>query len=491
MRFLPVFLDLTAGTVALIGAGPAARNKLRLLCAAGADVRWYSGDADVAEEMVLATAPPGRLEVSLSDPLQANFREFRMVVAATGTPLDDEVAALARAGHVPVNVVDRPELSSFIFPAIIDRGEVVVAIGTGGASPVLARRLRERIEAMLPARIGELAALLRRYRTRLAEGRHGARLVRRFWEQAIDGRIGAAVAAGRGREAEAALIYDIASIGKANAGKANASNTNTGVSSTGEEFRPTGTVHLVGAGPGDPDLLTLRALHALQGADLVFYDELVTPGIVDRARRDAERVFVGKRRGVPGISQDEINRRLRDAARDGRNVVRLKGGDPFVFGRGGEELDYLRRHDIAVIVVPGITAALGCAAEAGLPLTLRSEATLLCLVTAHLAADAQATDWSGLADSRTTVVVYMGLAAAAAVRDGLIAAGRDPCTPVAVLARGTRPDAASVAGRLDALEALAAQVGEGPALIVVGDVVAHSDPWLAALAAHAAREIAA
>jgi uroporphyrin-III C-methyltransferase / precorrin-2 dehydrogenase / sirohydrochlorin ferrochelatase len=483
MRFLPVFLDLTAGTVALIGAGPAALNKLRLLRAAGADVRWYSGDVDVAEEVVLASAPPGRLEVSLCDPRQADFREFRMVVAATGTPLDDEVAALARAGKVAVNVVDRPELSSFIFPAIIDRGEVVVAVGTGGASPVLARRLRERIEAMLPARIGELAALLRRYRTRLAEGRHGAWLVRRFWEQAIDGRIGAAVAAGRGREAEAALIRDIASIGKPNA-------TNTGRSSTGEEFRPTGTVHLVGAGPGDPDLLTLRALHALQGADLVFYDELVTPGILDRARRDAERVFVGKRRGVPGIGQDEINRRLRDAACDGRNVVRLKGGDPFVFGRGGEELDYLRRHDIAVIVVPGITAALGCAAEAGLPLTLRSKATRLCLVTAHLAADAQATDWSGLADPRTTVVVYMGLAAAAAVRDGLIAARRDPCTPVAVLARGTRPDAASVAGRLDALEALAAQVGEGPALIVVGDVVAHSDPWLAALAAHA-REIAA
>jgi uroporphyrin-III C-methyltransferase / precorrin-2 dehydrogenase / sirohydrochlorin ferrochelatase len=223
----------------------------------------------------------------------------------------------------------------------------------------------------------------------------------------------------------------------------------------------------------------------------VFYDELVTAGVLDRARRDAERVFVGKRRGVPGIGQDEINRRLRDAARDGRNVVRLKGGDPFVFGRGGEELDYLRRHDVPVIVVPGITAALGCAAEAGLPLTLRNAATRLCLVTAHLAADAHATDWSGLADPRTTVVVYMGLAAAAAVRDGLIAAGHDPSTPVAVLARGTRPDAASVVGRLDALEALAAQVGEGPALIVVGDVVAHSDPWLAAPAAHASQEIAA
>jgi uroporphyrin-III C-methyltransferase/precorrin-2 dehydrogenase/sirohydrochlorin ferrochelatase len=475
MRFLPVFLDVSAGTVALIGAGPSAQNKLRLLRAAGADVRWYSDEVDVAEEMLLASGPPGRLELSLSDPLQANFREFRMVVAATGTPLDDAVAALARASHVPVNVVDRPELSSFIFPAIIDRGEVVVAIGTGGASPVLARRLRERIEAMLPARIGELATLLRRYRGRLADGRHGAHAVRRFWERAVDGRVGAAVVAGRGREAEAALIRDIANIGKAN----------------GREGRPTGTVHLVGAGPGDPDLLTLRALHALQGADVVFYDELVTPGILDRARRDAERVFVGKRRGVPGLGQDEINRRLRDAARNGRNVVRLKGGDPFVFGRGGEELEYLRRNDVPAIVVPGITAALGCAAEAGLPLTLRNEATRLCLVTAQRADQALATDWSGLADPRMTVVVYMGLAAASAVRDGLIAAGRDPRTPVAVLARGTRPDAASVAGTLEALETLAAEVGEGPALIVVGEVVAHSDPWLAALAARVPQEIAA
>jgi uroporphyrin-III C-methyltransferase / precorrin-2 dehydrogenase / sirohydrochlorin ferrochelatase len=476
MRFLPVFLDVSAGTVALIGAGPAALNKLRLLRAAGADVCWYSDDVDVAEEMLLASASPGRLELALSDPLQANFRGFRMVVAATGTELDDAVAALARASNVPVNVVDRPELSSFIFPAIIDRGEVVVAIGTGGASPVLARRLRERIEALLPARIGELAALLRRYRSRLADGRHGAHAVRRFWERAVDGRIGAAVVAGRGREAEAALIRDIANLGKAN---------------PGNENRPTGMVHLVGAGPGDPDLLTLRALHALQGADVVFYDELVTPGILDRARRDAERVFVGKRRGVPGLGQEEINRRLRDAARDGHNVVRLKGGDPFVFGRGGEELDYLRRNDVPVIVVPGITAALGCAAQAGLPLTLRNEATRLSLVTAHRADQALATDWSGLADPHTTVVVYMGLAAASAVRDGLIAAGRDPRTPVAVLARGTRADAASATGCLEALEALAADVGEGPALIVVGEVVAHSDPWLAALAARMTQEIAA
>jgi uroporphyrin-III C-methyltransferase / precorrin-2 dehydrogenase / sirohydrochlorin ferrochelatase len=250
-------------------------------------------------------------------------------------------------------------------------------------------------------------------------------------------------------------------------------------------------VFLVGAGPGDPDLLTLRALHVLADADVVFYDELVTPGVLDRARRGAEQVFVGKRRGEPGIGQDEINRRLVEAARAGRRVVRLKGGDPFIFGRGGEELEYLRQAGVPVVTVPGITAALGCAAEAGLPLTFRNEASRLTLLTAHRAEDAAAIDWSGLGDPQTTVVVYMGLASAAAVRDGLLAAGRDGATPAAVLARGTRPDSQAVVGRLDQLPALAADVGEGPAILVIGEVVARSTPWQAAeLAALLAREAA-
>jgi uroporphyrin-III C-methyltransferase/precorrin-2 dehydrogenase/sirohydrochlorin ferrochelatase len=239
----------------------------------------------------------------------------------------------------------------------------------------------------------------------------------------------------------------------------------------------TETVFLVGAGPGDPDLLTLRALHALADADVVFYDELVTPAVLDRARRGAERIFVGKRRGAPGIVQDEINRRLLEAARAGRRVVRLKGGDPFIFGRGGEELDYLHHAGVPVVVVPGITAALGCAAEAGLPLTFRNQASKLVLITAHRAEQAAAIDWSGLADPQTTVVVYMGLASAAAVRDGLIAAGRDRATPAAVLARGTRPDAHAALGRLEDLAALAAGAGEGPAILVIGDVVARASCW--------------
>jgi uroporphyrin-III C-methyltransferase / precorrin-2 dehydrogenase / sirohydrochlorin ferrochelatase len=206
---------------------------------------------------------------------------------------------------------------------------------------------------------------------------------------------------------------------------------------------------------------------------------LVTPAVLDRSRRGAEQIFVGKRRGVPGISQDEINRRLLEAARAGRRVVRLKGGDPFIFGRGGEEFEFLRQAGIAVVVVPGITAALGCAAEVGLPLTFRNEASKLVLVTAHRAEQAAAIDWSSLADPQSTVVVYMGLASAAAVRDGLTAAGRDAATPVAVLARGTRPDSHAAVGRLDRLAALAAEAGEGPAILVIGDVVAHAGCWRA------------
>jgi uroporphyrin-III C-methyltransferase/precorrin-2 dehydrogenase/sirohydrochlorin ferrochelatase len=471
MRFLPVFLDLTSGTVALVGSSAAAVNKLRLLRSAGASVRWYSGSADVAEEVLLAGAAPGRLELSFADPLAADYSEFVAVVAATGSSLDEEVVAKARAHNVPVNVVDRADLSSFIFPATVDRGDVVVAIGTNGASPVLARRLRERIEASLPARIGDLAALMGRYRGQFAKVRHASQSLRHFWERVVDGPIGAAALAGRWREAEVALVRAI--------------------EGTRRPQHDAGIVFLVGAGPGDPDLLTLRALHALQGADVIFYDELVTPQILDRARRDAEQVFVGKRRGQPGIGQDEINRRLVEAARQGRNVVRLKGGDPFVFGRGGEELEHLRAADVEVVVVPGVTAALGCAAEAGLPLTFRNEASRLSLITAHRADEAAATDWSALRDPQTTVVVYMGLAAAAAVRDGLIAAGRDPKTPAGVLARGTHPDSKTVVGHLEQLPALAARAGEGPALLVIGDVVARSDAWREAHRGLVGKEIAA
>jgi uroporphyrin-III C-methyltransferase/precorrin-2 dehydrogenase/sirohydrochlorin ferrochelatase len=273
----------------------------------------------------------------------------------------------------------------------------------------------------------------------------------------IDGPIGAAALAGRWREAESGLARAIDD------------------ARLPEE--KSGVVFLVGGGPGDPDLLTLRALQALQNADIVFHDELTTPKILARSRRDAELVFVGKRKGEPGIGQNEINRRLVEAANSGKNVVRLKGGDPFVFGRGGEELEYLRQAGVPTHVVPGVTAALGCAAEAGVPLTYRQEASRLSFITANTADGTETVDWSGLSDPHTTVVVYMGLSSAASVSAGLINAGRAAQTPVAVLARGTRPDAKAAVGRLDELAILAASVGDGPALLVIGDVVKRSETW--------------
>jgi uroporphyrin-III C-methyltransferase / precorrin-2 dehydrogenase / sirohydrochlorin ferrochelatase len=471
MNHFPVFLDLARGALVLVGAGEPALNKLCLLVAAGARVRWYVGADDLARARAVAADEHSRVEIDTADPRAADLSDAVAIVSAAGAPLDDAMAARARAERIPVNVVDRPDLSTFIVPAIVDRGEVVVAIGTGGAAPVLARHLRARIEALLPARIGRLAAVMGRYRARLAAALEGMPARRRFWERVIDGPIGNAILSGR-PDAETALAAAIDS-------------------SAQPERPPAGTVHLVGAGPGDPDLLTLRGLNALQDADVVFYDELVTPGILDRARRDAERVFVGKRRGEPGLGQDAINRRLIAAASAGKRVVRLKGGDPFVFGRGGEELEALRAAGIDAVVVPGITAALGCAAEAGLPLTFRNEATRLTFITAHRADEAAAVDWSGLADPQATGVVYMGLSSAAAVRDGLIAAGRDPATPAAVLARGTRPDGRSAVGRLDELAALASSVGAGPALLVIGQAVARSTLWHTELATLAARAEAA
>jgi uroporphyrin-III C-methyltransferase/precorrin-2 dehydrogenase/sirohydrochlorin ferrochelatase len=455
MSFLPVFLDLSTGVVVLVGTGPQAVAKLHLLRAAGARVTWFLQDACTDSVAPFTRHYAGSIDVVLGEPDDADLARAMALVSAAGAEADERLSMRARSLGIPVNVVDRQDLSTFIFPAMLNRGDVAVAIGTGGASPVIARRIRERIEAILPARIGELAELMKRHRATVvaARKRWPGFSARRFWERIFDGPVGAMALSGRVQDAEAELTRVI---------EAAASFATAGP----------GVVHLVGAGPGDPDLLTLRALHVLQDADVVFYDELVTSGILDRARRDAERVFVGKRKGQPGIGQDEINRRLVEAAKAGKRVVRLKSGDPFVFGRGGEELEHLREAGIQTLVVPGITAALGCAAEAGLPLTFRKEASQLSFVTASTAGDARHIDWATLADPRITVVVYMGLSLASSVRASLIASGRDPQTPAAVLARGTQPDSRTVAGRLDDLPALAAAAGEGPALLVIGSVAA-------------------
>ncbi|MBN8973311.1 MAG: uroporphyrinogen-III C-methyltransferase [Rhizobiales bacterium] len=466
MKWLPVFLDVRRGPVLLVGGGELARAKLRILLAAQAEVRWHATDGDHDLDGLDAAAAE-RIIFETQDPTQIDLGGVIAVLCAGAGEVGLEVAARARALGVPVNVMDDLAHSSFIFPAIVDRGDVVVAIGTGGASPVVARRVRERIEALLPSRIGDLATFIGGWRKAIHARLPEFALRRRFWERVVDGPIGAAVLAGRRDEAEVALraIADPSAF--------------AGVTRNGVE----GHVTLVGAGPGDPDLLTVKGLRALQDADVVFYDELVSPEILDRVRRDAARVPVGRRIGKPGIGQDAVNRLLIEAAREGRRAVRLKGGDGYVFGRGGEEVNALRAAGVAYTVVPGITAALGAAAEFEVPLTYRHEARRVTFLTAHKAADAADVDWSALTDLEMTVVVYMGMTAAPAVRAGLIKAGRSPLTPVGVFARVTRPDSRAAVGVLDDLPDLATQVDGGPAILIIGDVVAHSAPWRASVLA--------
>ncbi|HXI06719.1 MAG: siroheme synthase CysG [Bradyrhizobium sp.] len=457
MRYLPVFLDLQSGPVLLIGAGDLARAKLRLLASAGAQVRWYATDGNHD----LSGVDAARIEIAQGDPLAADLKGVIAILCAGAGDVGVAMSARAKSVGLPINVMDDLVHSTFIFPAIVDRGDVVVAVGTGGTSPVVARRVREKIEAVLPSRIGDLAAFIGTFRKSIHARLPEFALRRRFWERIVDGPIGALVLSGRRDEAEKALneISDASAFAGSEDGK------------TG------GHVTLVGAGPGDPDLLTVKALRALQDADVVFYDELVSAEVLDRARRDAARVPVGRRVGKPGIGQEAINRLLVEAARSGQRAVRLKGGDSFIFGRGGEEVDVLRDAGVSYCVIPGITAGLGAAAQFETPLTYRQEALRITFLTAHKAPDAEAVDWSVLTDRKMTVVVYMGMTAAPTIRDGMLAAGRSPRTPVGVFARVTRPDAKAAVGTLDQLPELVRRIDGGPAILIIGDVVAHSAPW--------------
>ncbi|RTL77317.1 MAG: uroporphyrinogen-III C-methyltransferase [Bradyrhizobiaceae bacterium] len=453
MRFLPIFLDLQAGPVLLVGAGDLVRAKLRLLLSAGARVRWFAVDGDY--DSGLDSEAAGRVERA-GDPLSADLNGVIAILCAGAGELGETVAARARAAGIPVNVMDDLTHSTFIFPAIVDRGDVVVAVGTGGSSPVVARRVREKIESILPARIGDLAAFIGRWRKPMQARLPEMSDRRTFWERIVDGPIGALVLSGREREAERALdaIEDPVAFASER-----------------------GLVTLVGAGPGDPDLLTIKALRALQDADVIFYDDLVSPEVLDRARRDAARVSVGRRIGKPGIGQEATNRLMIEAARAGKRAVRLKGGDSFIFGRGGEEIAALREAGVAYAVIPGVTAGIGAAAQFEVPLTFRKKATRITFLTAHKTHDAESVDWSLLTDVAMTVVVYMGITAAPAIRAGMLAAGRSPDTPVGVFARVTRPDAKAVVGTLDQLPELVTQVENGPAILIIGDVVERSLLW--------------
>ena len=443
MRYFPLFADLHGRRVLVVGGGEIAERKVRLLLEAGASI------ALVAREVRAESLAPHWIAREFDE---SQLEGATLVVAATDDPaLNERVATTARARHLLCNVVDDAERSGFIVPAIVDRSPLVIAISSGGVAPVLARLARERIETMFDESFGALARLLEAWRTRIKRALPDVTARRRFYERLVLGRVADLVRRRQAGAAEAELERSLV------AGEAPAR----------------GSVVLVGAGPGDPGLLTLRAVRALQEADVILHDRLVSEQVLALARRDATRVPVGKAARAHSVTQERIHELMLEHARAGRRVVRLKGGDPFVFGRGGEELEVLARHGIPFEVVPGITAALACGAYAGIPLTHRDYAQSLRIVTAHCGDSAAALDWASLAQPRQTLALYMGVAALAMVGERLVAHGRSPATPVAIVENGSRPEQRVTLATLATLDDVARRGAvESPALLIVGEVAA-------------------
>ena len=449
MHSFPGFLNLQDRAVLVVGGGENAARKIRLLRKAGARVQVVAPDLNAE---ISALADDGAIVHRATAFTPALLDGMRLVIAATGEATDEIVAAAAQARGILVNVVDRADLSDFTVPAIIERGDITIGISSNGTAPLLLGRVRAQIEALLPARLGDLAALAGEFRGTVARVIRDAAQRKRFWERVFDGAVAAKVYAGDRSGARSVLMATL----------------------NGPQDVASGHVLLVGAGPGNPDLLTLAAQRALMDADIVLYDALVAPEILDRVRRDAERIPVGKRKGRHSVGQDEINAQLAAHAVLGRRVVRLKAGDPFIFGRGGEEMDYLTERGISVSVIPGITAALGCAASAGIPLTHRDLSHGISLVSGQLKSGEDSLAWADRAKAGETIVVYMGLGQAAAIRDRLLDTGVAPSLPVALIENGTRISQQVSAGQLHTLPTLAAQHGDGPVLLIIGKVAAYA-----------------
>ena len=447
MNHFPLFADLQGRTAVVVGAGLVAERKIALLRAAGAQVIV---SARAAHPQVLARAQTGDIELRLGEFDPALLDEAWLVIAATNDRTQNQqVADAATARRLFCNVVDDPSLSSVQVPAIVDRAPLTIAISSGGTAPVIARRLRERIESLFDPALGALAALAGHKRAQIRAARPDLRPRREFYDWLLDGPVLGALRRGRTDEAETLLDQAL----------------------TAHTPPPAGKVLLVGAGPGDPGLLTLRGLRALNEADVILSDRLVSPAVLALARRDAQVIDVGKAPGGPHEStQARIHALMVSHARQGRCVVRLKGGDPMIFGRGGEELQHLKRHGIAYEVVPGITAALACGAYAGIPLTHRDHVQSLTLATAHPQAGAADPDTPS---GQTTQVYYMGVERLPALRARLLAEGHAPELPCALVENGSRPEQRTLHATLDSVVTQAqAHAIRSPALIVVGETAA-------------------
>jgi uroporphyrin-III C-methyltransferase/precorrin-2 dehydrogenase/sirohydrochlorin ferrochelatase len=450
VNYFPVFFDLQGQHVLVVGGGGVALRKVSLLERCGAVLTVVA--PDIVPELE-ERAARGSLSLRRREFIPGDLDGARLVVVATSRrAINRWIANLSDARGVPVNVVDDREASRFIVPAIIDRDPVLVAVSTGGTSPVLARRLRERLEASLPQRLGDFAQWLRTLRQISRERLRDTQERRRFFETLIDG-----PAARRFMSGDLHGALSVAQRLLAH---------------TAQAARQGGEVTLVGAGPGDPDLLTLKALRALQDADVILHDRLVPAAILDFARRDAMRICVGKSAGAPSTPQGEINALLIQHARAGSRVVRLKGGDPFVFGRGGEELEALAAAKIDFSVIPGVTAASGCAAYAGIPLTHRDHAHSVSFVTGHADGNGREPDWPALASPGATAVFYMGLARLESIAQRLLDHGAPSTLPAAIVAHGTLPEQRVIVATVATIAAATQAAGvESPALLIVGEVV--------------------
>ncbi|WP_440056180.1 siroheme synthase CysG [Pseudoalteromonas sp. T1lg65] len=448
MQYLPIFTKLDNKPVLVVGGGDVALRKCAALLKARAKVTLVAPEFC---QQLIELAEQQQVNLIESTFNEAHLVNQMLVIAATDIDaVNAQVAELAEANNIFVNVVDDQPKCSFIFPSIVDRNPITIAISSAGTAPVLARRLREKLETLIPQHIGPLAELVGKFRSNVkARFQHFADR-RQFWEKVFDSNVVSEVQKGRLADAEQQLHEML-------------SDTAT----------PRGEVYVVGAGPGDPELLTLKALQLMQQADVVVYDYLVSEEIMELVRRDADLICVGKKAGHHSVQQEETNRMLVELANQGKKVCRIKGGDPFIYGRGGEEVQVLAEHGIAYQIVPGITAAAGCSAYAGIPLTHRDHAQAIQFVTGHCKKEGQELDWASLAKPNQTLAVYMGVIKSPHIQSQLLTHGRAPETPVAIVENGTRQNQRVVTTTLQRLaDTIAEHDIRSPALLIIGEVAA-------------------
>ena len=449
MDLLPIFLNIKNKKCVVVGGGEVAFRKATLLLRAGADLNIV---APVLSDELRKLCVDTDCAITAREFEEADINNAILVVAATDDlKTNERVSVIASTLNIPVNVVDQPHLCSFIMPSIVDRSPIVVAISSGGSSPILTRKLKELNEAMIPGRIDKLAELLGSFRGRVKSEINDFSARIRFWENVLDSEIPELVYNGQDDEARSALDNWLT----------NPQNDRVG-----------GEVYLVGAGPGDPDLLTLRALRLMHKADVVLYDRLVSPEVLLKLRPDAQKIYVGKRSADHAVPQETINEMLVRLAKEGNRVLRLKGGDPFIFGRGGEELESLAAAGIPFQVVPGITAASGCASYAGIPLTHRDYSQSVRFLTGHTKDGRVPLEWELLVKEQQTLVFYMGLAGLPDICDQLLKHGMSSSTPVAVIQQGTTQTQKVVVGNLNKIADLAVEKEiQAPTIIIIGEVV--------------------